>query len=193
MVNGLHRVHSRAIPLSETVEAWTIIVSLVCAVWLVKTDIVLSSITLSAEFSALTSFVAGLFFTSILTTIPAMVVFVEIATYVPAWKIALFGGMGALCGDLLLFRFVRSSLVERIARSVVNPRARKVVGSIASGPLWWIMPICGAIVIASPLPDELGLFLMGVSHIRAVQLIPLVLVANTIGIFIIATLAQNIV
>lgn len=192
MANGLHRPHPLAVPLSETIEAWTIIASLVFAVWFVKTDIVLSLITLSAEFSVLASFVAGLFFTSVLTTIPALVAVVEIATYVPAWEVAFFGGVGAVCGDVLVFRFVRSGLVERIMRAAIHPRVRTVGKVIASGPLWWVAPVFGAILIASPLPDELGLFMMGISHIRAVQFIPLVFVANMAGIFIIAQLAQNI-
>jgi hypothetical protein len=179
------------IPLSETLEAWILIAGLVTAYYLIKSDAIAYAVAHTQQFDVLGSFVEGFFFTSILTTAPAAVAILESALYVPAWELALAGGVGAVCGDLLLFRFVRSRLVEHILRAMFHPWVMRLGRRIASGPLWWLGPLCGAIVIASPLPDELGLVMMGLAHIRLIQFIPLAFIANAGGIYLMALAAQN--
>jgi hypothetical protein len=41
----------------------------------------------------------------------------------------------------------------------------------------------GALIIASPLPDEFGLALMGISRMRALVLMPISFVMNALGIY----------
>jgi hypothetical protein len=48
----------------------------------------------------------------------------------------------------------------------------------------------GAIIIASPLPDELGLALLGVSTLSRPQFFLLSFAMNSLGIFIILLVAQ---
>jgi uncharacterized membrane protein YdjX (TVP38/TMEM64 family) len=47
--------------------------------------------------------------------------------------------------------------------------------------------VLGAIIIASPLPDEMGVGLMGISKLKTSQFILLSFVLNAIGIFIVVT------
>jgi len=185
--------HENAIPLSETLEAWILIAGLLAAVWLAKSHIIASVVANMGEYSELGAFASGLFFTSVLTTVPAIIALSEFSHFMPFWHLALLGGFGALVGDLLIFRFVRSNLVERIVRAACTPGVRRFGRSLAAGPLWWIAPIAGAIVIASPLPDELGLLMMGLSNIRLVQFVPLSLIANSAGIYMIAVATQTLV
>jgi len=178
--------------LSETVEAWVFIASILSAVWLIKTNALTVIIASTAQFDVVGSFIEGLLFTSVLTTAPAIVAIIGSASYVPAWELALIGGAGAVCGDLLVFRFVRSRLVEHILRAMFSPWMLRLGARIASGPLWWLGPLCGTVVIASPFPDEIGLFMMGLSHIRLIQFIPLAFAANAGGIFLMALAAQSL-
>ncbi len=187
-----HRHFPRSsIPLSETVEAWTLIASVVLAVYLIRSDLISVIVAHTTQFGIAGSFIEGFFFTSVLTTIPAIVAIIESATYVPAWELALIGGFGAVCGDLLVFRFVQSSFTEHMLRAVFHPKLMRLGTRIASGPLWWFGPLLGVLVIASPLPDEIGLLMMGLSHIRLIQFVPLAFIANAAGIYMIATAAQN--
>jgi len=174
--------HKNAISLEVTHEAWLVVGSLVVALFLLKTDTIAYITVFAADFTSAISFVLGMFFTSVLTTTPAIVAFVELSSYVPAWKLALIGGAGAVCGDLLIFRFVRSPLAAYIVRTASHILAR--------GPFWWLIPALGALIIASPLPDELGLIMMGLSHIRTATFIALSYTMNAAGIFAIATAAQ---
>lgn len=63
--------------------------------------------------------------------------------------------------------------------------------AMGRGPLWWLGPLCGFVIIASPLPDELGLLMMGLSGIRLLWFIPLAFSANAAGIFLIALAGQH--
>ena len=182
--------HKNAISLEVTHEAWLVVGSLIVSLFLLKTDAIAYITIFAADFTSAISFVLGMFFTSVLTTTPAIVAFVELSSYVPAWKLALIGGAGAVCGDLLIFRFVRSPLAAYIVRTASHPWMVRFGRILARGPFWWLIPALGALIIASPLPDELGLIMMGLSHIRTATFIALSYTMNAAGIFAIATAAQ---
>ena len=46
----------------------------------------------------------------------------------------------------------------------------------------WVLPFVGALIIASPFPDEIGLGLMGLSRMRVRDLMIISFVMNAIGI-----------
>jgi hypothetical protein len=192
MALRIHGSHRRAIPLSETIEAWILIVGIIAAVALAKSHILASLIASMGAYEPLGAFAAGLFFTSMLTTLPAIVALGEFAQYLPAWQVAILGGIGAVVGDLLIFRFVRSRFVEDLVRAAFSPGWRLVGRAISAGPMWWLGPVTGAIVIASPLPDELGLLMMGLSQISWRAFVPIALVANSAGIYLIAIAVQSL-
>jgi hypothetical protein len=182
--------HKNAISLEVTHEAWLVVGSLAVSLLLIRTDIIASIVVFAADFTSAVSFVIGILFTSILTTTPAIIALAELSSYVPAWKLALIGGAGAVCGDVMIFRFVRSPLVTYIVRTASHPWMVRLGRTLAKGPFWWVIPALGAVIIASPLPDELGLIMMGLSHIRTATFIALSFTMNAAGIFAIATAAQ---
>jgi hypothetical protein len=121
-----------------------------------------------------------------------MVALIESAAYVPLLKLCLVGAIGSVVGDLMLFRFMRSRLVEYFLTVSLHPNVRRFGRRIAAGPFWWLGPIVGAVVVASPLPDELGLIMMGLSSIRLWQFVSLAFVANMAGIYAIVSVAEAI-
>ncbi|MHB1086344.1 MAG: hypothetical protein ACYCZ0_01195 [Minisyncoccota bacterium] len=192
-MSHIHRhSHPRGVPSEVTLDAWLVVLGLVVAVVLVKTDVVAYLATITTDFTVVSSFIIGLFFTSILTTTPAIVAISEYSNFVSPVLLALVGAAGAVCGDLLIFRFVRSPLANYFVRLASHSKLRAVGRALDRGPLWWIVPALGALVIASPLPDELGLLMMGLSHIRLMQFIMLSYVMNAVGIFAIAMTAQSV-
>jgi hypothetical protein len=185
-----HHYPRNKVTMMETVEAWVVLASVIFAIWLAASDLIPQIVSETIELGFIASFALGFFFTSMLTTVPAIVAIAESSAYMPAWELALVGGLGAVCGDLLIFRFVRSRLAEHVMKACTHPAILHVGRVINTSPFWWIVPILGAIVIASPFPDELGIFMMGISHLRLVQFVPIVFVANAAGIFLIALAAQ---
>lgn len=142
------------------------------------------------EFRFIGSFVAGVFFTSIFTVAPATVIIVEIAkSGTPLWELAVFGGLGAMIGDLVIFRFVRDRISVDISTLIQDRKGRW--GKIFRlRSFKWVAAFFGAVVIASPLPDEAGLALMGFSKIKTVFFLPLSFVLNSAGILVIGILAR---
>ena len=55
----------------------------------------------------------------------------------------------------------------------------------------WLIPFMGALVVASPLPDEIGLAMMGFSKIRTSLFIPISFLLNFLGILVIGFIAKN--
>ncbi len=146
----------------------------------------------------LASMVAGLFFTSVFTTAPAMVALAEIALHNSIWQTALFGGIGAVLGDVIIFRFVRDHVADdlfflfnKIKHTTLITHIHQHINRYTF--FRWLVPLVGALIIASPLPDELGIAILGLTKIKTRQMIPLTLAFNIIGIALIGIVARSVV
>jgi hypothetical protein len=179
------------IPLSVTLEAWLLLLSVAGTIALIRTDVIGRVLAHAQQYDTLASFTSGFFFSSGIATPPAMVALVESAAYVPLWQLCVVGAVGSVVGDLLLFRFIRSRLLEYFLDVSLHPGIRRLGRRVAAGPFWWLGPVVGALVVASPLPDELGLIMMGLSSIRLWQFVSLAFVANVAGIYAIVAVAQT--
>jgi hypothetical protein len=166
--------------------------SIIIAVVLVKTGILKNLIEGARDVKYFGSFFAGLFFTSIFTTVPATVTLGEIAREGSLIWTALLGGLGAMIGDLLIFKFVKNSLADDIS-NLIQHSARKRFSAIFKLKFFrWFFAFLGAMIIASPLPDELGLAMMGFSKVKTSIFIPLSFFFNTLGILIIGLIARSL-
>lgn len=133
---------------------------------------------------------AGVFFTSTFTIVPAAVVLFNIAHGLDPFIAALVGGAGAVVGDLILYRFLKDQVYAELA-PVVRKLGGKQLGPLIKSPYFaWFAPVLGALVIASPFPDELGVSLLGVSHIKEWQFLAIAYIANVSGVFAVVFLAQ---
>src|SRR5574343_112703 len=89
-----------------------IIISIIFAVFIVKTGIVHKVILSFSDFQYLGAFLAGSFFTSIFTTAPSIVVLSELAQNLSLPVFAVFGGLGAFLGDYIIFSFIRDRVAD---------------------------------------------------------------------------------
>lgn len=138
---------------------------------------------------ALGSFLAGIFFTSVFTLGPASVVLAELSQVASPWSVALWGGLGAMFGDAVLFLFVRDVFADDL-REFLKRHHIKLFALPHFGFLRWFYPVIGALIIASPLPDELGLTLLGLAKTKLVVLLPLTFVMNVLGILLVGGIAS---
>ncbi len=140
----------------------------------------------------LASFLAGIFFTSTFTIAPASVAIAHIAEHAPIPQVALWGALGAVVGDLILFLFIKDRFTDDLMSLVKPSTKRHILNSFHVGFMKWISPIIGTIIIASPLPDEFAVSILGMSKIKISLLIPLSFVGNVIGIYFIIGFANLI-
>lgn len=170
-----------------------IALSILGALVMLKAD-VLSSIldsTLSIKF--LGSFVAGIFFTSIFTTAPAIVTLGEIAQSNSLLFTALSGALGALIGDLIIFKFIKDRLGQHLLELISHEKGwRRVKALLKLKYFRWLTFLAGGLLIASPFPDELGISLLGLSKAKMSVFIPISFFFNFIGILVIGVLARAI-
>lgn len=168
-----------------------IIFSIVIAVILVRTGVIISVLTSSKELEALGVFVAGMFFTSVFTIAPATVALGEIAQVNSPWFVAFFGGLGAVTGDVVIFRFVKDRFSSHLIELIKQNRAMLRLRTLFRLRFFrWLTFFVGGLIIASPLPDELGISLLGFSKMKFVYFIPLSFTANFLGILIIGLAAR---
>jgi hypothetical protein len=174
-------------------DVFLIGVSIAVAVVLVKLNIVEQILFSTRQLTLLGSFIAGMFFTSIFTTAPSVVALGEIARANSLITTSAVGALGALVGDFVMFHFIRGRLSEHIMEYFEMSKGKKRLRSIFKLRIFrWVTPLIGALIIASPLPDELGIGLLGFSRMRLVWFLPLSFLCNFIGILLIGLVARSL-
>ena len=149
-----------------------ILFSVLIAVILAKTGAVKELLTATKEAEIVGSFLAGIF-VSIFTAAPATVALAEIAQSNSILLVAVFGGIGALIGDLIIFRFVKNHISEDITYLINKSKTKRLTSVFSLRSFRWLVPFLGALVVASPLPDEIGLTMMGLSKMKTALFVPL--------------------
>lgn len=172
------------------VDVVIITVSVALAVAFVETGALAWFLNATKGLGLFGSFLAGIFFTSAFTVAPATVVLGGMAQELPVWGVAVFGGLGALLGDSLIFRFVEHRLADDFEYLLRKTDTERLVSIFHRRLFRWPFQFAGALVVASPLPDELGLAMMGISKIRASLFAPLSFLLNSAGILVVGLIAR---
>lgn len=136
--------------------------------------------------------VTGVFFVSTFTVAPASLVLFHLANEFNPVYVALFSGAGAVVGDLIIFHFLKDGVFDELRPLFSRFRGSYLSKLIHTQYFVWLVPVMGALIVASPFPDEVGIALMGLSKITTWQFILLAFVLNSAGIFAIITLAAII-
>lgn len=142
-------------------------------------------------FGYIGAFIVGIFFVSTFTFIPSGVLLFQLAQSLNPFYVALFGGGGAVIGDYLIFRFLKDNVFNELKPIFSHLGGNYVVRVLSTPYFAWLAPVIGAIIIVSPFPDELGISLMGISQMKNWQFLVVTFILNTLGIFVIVTLAQS--
>ncbi|HEY4522304.1 MAG TPA: hypothetical protein VJH91_01555 [Candidatus Paceibacterota bacterium] len=178
------RSHSDTARLTHaaTIEAWIVVFVVALTIWLLKSGILSTALESASDFGVLSGFVAGLLYSTFVTTPLAIGGFIALSETMPIWQIAVFGALGATIMDLILMREIRSPLSQLLVRAAIGHEVHAF--RKATGFMRWVLAIFGGLLIAIPLPtDELGIIFLGASHLRALQLVPVIFVADLVGIY----------
>ncbi len=168
-------------------------ISIIVATFIGESTLLAGIFGVAQNHLVISSFIGGLFFTSVFTTVPSIVFLGKLSLLGDPVTVALVGGLGALIGDLIIFRFIRDHLAADIG-SLFSTKTRMRFSHIFEYRFFrWSMAVLGALVISSPLPDELGLALMGMTRMKTSVFLPISFVFNTIGILFIGYVARGIV
>lgn len=131
--------------------------------------------------------IAGLFYSTSLLAPSATVALYEIGKNGNPFLLAMLGGLGSLVYDYLVYRFARErfahSLSHLFKRDLTDlfDRHRIVSRLVTAG---------GLLILASPLPDEIGVSLLGLTRMRTRTFLLLSFALNSLGILVILLIGR---
>jgi uncharacterized membrane protein YdjX (TVP38/TMEM64 family) len=132
------------------------------------------------------TFFAGMLYTYGFTSPPATAIILLLAEEQNVILASLIGGFGALLNDIIIFKTINYSFKEEINFLL---KGKKYLNFLPK----YVFTILGALIIASPLPDELGISLMVFDkNLLMKNFLLISYILNTIGIFIILLIGKSI-
>lgn len=131
------------------------------------------------------TFIAGILFTYGFTAAPATAIFLILAGHQNIYLASFIGGLGALIGDLFIFSFIRQSFADEIMKlsreKIMSYFSDRLPGIIKK----YTLPVVAGFIIASPLPDEMGVSLLAASRIVSTKMFVIAsYLLNTAGIYV---------
>lgn len=157
--------------------------TIVATVLLFKNESVHSFLLSLGNFGYLSAFFAGAMFVSTFTAAIGVVMILVLAEGLSAVELGLIAGAGAVLTDLLIFKFVKDNLIKEIAPIYNDLGGGHLTKLLHTKYFSWTLPVIGAAMIASPLPDEIGVSLLGLSKMPTWKFLLISFVLNAIGIF----------
>ncbi len=139
-------------------------------------------------FGYIGAFLAGMLFVSTFTVATGAVILLVLAETLSPVEIGIIAGLGAVVGDFTIFHFIKDNLtqeLESIYDHIDGDHHFKKV--LHTKYFSWTLPVIGAIIIASPFPDEIGVSLMGISKMKTYQFLLISFILNAIGIFLVVS------
>lgn len=140
----------------------------------------------------LAEFLTGILYSFFFTSPLAVVSIVVLAKDGNPLLIAALGGLGSMVADLLIVKFFKQEAASDFSIIMKILGLNFVGKALRALHLDFIVTLIAAVIIASPLPDELGLALLSWARIEYKNIAFLSYILNAAGIFIIAMSAKVI-
>lgn len=137
--------------------------------------------TLSGNFGIIGILISGIFFGYSFTVIPATASLIYFTYSFNPIIIAFIGAMGTMIGDLIIFNYFKNNLPDEIENLIKKSKIAK----LKKTKFRWLIPAIAGFIIASPLPDEIGVSLLGTYKFDTNKFMLLSFILNFIGILII--------
>ena len=133
--------------------------------------------------------VAGALYTYGFTaSIGAVLLFALAPDYSPV-LLALLGGLGATVADLTIFGFFKGTLHKEVNKVASIPAIKFVIKSRLFRSAW-VRDLLGFLIIASPLPDEIGIALISMTRMTKSTFRIVDFSANVLGIYFLAIMGM---
>lgn len=134
------------------------------------------------------AFIGGALFVSTFTVATGALILLIFAEKLSPVEIGIIAALGAVLTDLTIFRILQDDLLEDLQDVYNHFGGRRLSFLLHTKYFRWTLPVIGALIIASPLPDEIGVSLMGLSKMSTGKFMVISFVLNFIGIFTVISL-----
>lgn len=161
-----------------------LIISLLIAVYLIASGKINEFISSLNDIGIIGVFIAGAFYGYSFTAFPAVAILIIFAKTINPLIVAFIGAIGTMCGDYLIFHIIKDELPTKAEKFLKLIGVEKL-RNLKNTKYHWIFLLITAIIIASPLPDEIGVSLLGFSKYDSEKFLLLAFTFNFIGLLII--------
>ena len=170
----------------NNLQRWILLIGiLIITILLIVTGKFTEIIALSGNFGIIGVLISGIFFGYGFTVIPATASLVYFTGSFNPIIIAFIGATGTMIGDLMIFNYIKNQIPDEIEDLIKSSKIRK----LKKTRYYWIIPTIACFIIASPLPDEIGVSLLGSYKFDANKFMLLSFILNFIGILIVTGIA----
>lgn len=128
--------------------------------------------------------ITGFFYVIAFTAAPALAVLYNFSLFLNPIELSLLAGIGSVISDLVMFKLFRNKSLFHFNLQEKKVKQWSLPRILRNRYFAWLTVVLGAIIIASPLPDELGISLLSVSKIKQWQFIILTFLLNSLGIYL---------
>lgn len=160
-----------------------VFLNILLAVFLAGTGLINDILLPLGNIALVGPLIAGILFVSAFTAATGAVMLIDLAKTISPIEVAIIGGLGGAVGDLFIFRFFKHNLLEELTIIYNRLGGKHLTKIIYHKHMRRYLPVLGAIIIASPLPDEIGIGLMGISNVKTYKFIILSVILDIAGVF----------
>ncbi len=165
-------------------------VSISLTVFLLQSNIIHQFLESSREVFLLSAFIGGLFFSSALTTAPAIAILYLLGQDYNPILVSIVAAAGSVMADILIFKLIRDNLISDLEILVDTKEKLQLHHFFYSKILHLPLIVLSALIIASPLPDELGISILATIKFKMRHFYVFSFLMNFLGILTITTLGS---
>ncbi|MDP2925067.1 MAG: hypothetical protein Q8N99_01720, partial [Nanoarchaeota archaeon] len=134
-------------------------------------------------------YITGIFFGYSIASVPATVLFAYFSDFYNPFLIAFIGALGVLTENMIVFGFIKKELPEEITEFIQDHGLRKLLKK----KLNWLITLIAFVILVTPLPNELGIYLLTLEHFSPKIFMVFSFCSSFIGILIISLIGGAII
>ena len=137
------------------------------------------------------TFLAGLLYPYALTSAAGTGILLILAKEQNTLAAGIIAGIGALISDIIIFLFVKRGFSDETEKLSQEPAVRTINRWIPDSVRVYLLATFASLIIASPLPTELGIMLMvSIKKMEFKKFVIIVYILHAIAIFIILLIGR---
>ncbi|MDO8599944.1 MAG: hypothetical protein Q7R44_00845 [bacterium] len=164
-------------------------VGLIAGIFLYKSASFQEAVAGLGSFSYASAFLAGLLYDTTFTVSTSVAILLVLAKTMEHIPLVIVATFGAVVGDYIVFKFVKDGLMRELVpiehaleNEVGKGRMHYLKHLFHSRYFHWTLPVVAVIMIGTPLPNEVGIGLLGASGIKTKNLLIISFIFNFIGL-----------
>lgn len=159
-----------------------LVASLAIFILLLDTAIMTSFLGVIEGLGTLGMFLAGVLYVSVFTAAASVVIIYEMAQTFNPWLVIVVASFGSVLGDLLIMLTFENKFAGELTKILQKMKFDKVLGVLKRPRLRPLFLMMGLAIVGSPIPDEVGITLMDLTHYSRFKILTMAFFANMFGI-----------